>query len=95
MKYSKKRAKELVKKISHTRPNGKQGAFCLREKYGVSSGENLAKGFIKTKKVVNAWMNSETHKKVLLGTKYRFIGTACWYKNGIYYWTMHVTAKFK
>ncbi len=53
------RATEIQTKFSHTRPNGSDW-------YTVNSdlmwGENLAKGYKSASSVVNAWMNSATHK---------------------------------
>lgn len=42
----------------------------------VFAGENLAKGFTSSKDVVNAWMNSPSHKENLLSPKYKDIGFA-------------------
>lgn len=40
------------------------------------AGENLAKGFTNSNDVVNAWMNSPTHRENLLSSKYKDIGFA-------------------
>lgn len=40
------------------------------------AGENLAKGFTSSQDVINAWMNSPSHKENLLSTKYKDIGFA-------------------
>lgn len=40
------------------------------------AGENLAKGFTSSSDVVNAWMNSPTHRENLLSSKYTEIGFA-------------------
>jgi len=40
------------------------------------AGENLAKGFTDASSIVNAWMNSETHKENILSNKYRDVGFA-------------------
>lgn len=40
------------------------------------AGENLAKGFTDASSVVNAWMNSETHKENILSNKYKDVGFA-------------------
>lgn len=42
----------------------------------VDAGENLAKGFTNSSDVVNAWMNSETHRANILSPKYTEIGFA-------------------
>lgn len=40
------------------------------------AGENLAKGFTNSQEVINAWMDSPTHKDNILSTKYNDIGFA-------------------
>lgn len=40
------------------------------------AGENLAKGFTNSQDIVNAWMNSESHKENILATKYKDVGFA-------------------
>ncbi len=40
------------------------------------AGENLAKGFTSSQDVVNAWMNSPSHRENLLSSKYKDIGFA-------------------
>ena len=42
----------------------------------LDAGENLAKGFTNSSDVVNAWMNSETHRANILSSKYKDIGFA-------------------
>lgn len=42
----------------------------------VFAGENLAKGFTSSQDVVNAWMNSPSHKENLLSPKYKDVGFA-------------------
>jgi uncharacterized protein YkwD len=42
----------------------------------VFAGENLAKGFTDSQSVVNAWMNSPSHRENLLSNKYKEIGFA-------------------
>lgn len=40
------------------------------------AGENLAKGFTNSQDIVNAWMNSPSHKENIMATKYTDIGFA-------------------
>lgn len=40
------------------------------------AGENLAKNFYTSEEVVNAWMNSQTHRDNLLNSNYKDIGIA-------------------
>lgn len=42
----------------------------------VFAGENLAKGFTDSQSIVNAWMNSPSHRENLLSDKYKEIGFA-------------------
>lgn len=42
----------------------------------IYAGENLAKGFTGSSEIVNAWMNSPTHRENLLSPKYTQIGFA-------------------
>lgn len=42
----------------------------------IYAGENLAKGFTHSSDIVNAWMNSQSHKDNILSDKYQHIGFA-------------------
>ena len=42
----------------------------------VFAGENLAKGFTDSQSIVNAWLNSPSHRENLLSDKYKEIGFA-------------------
>lgn len=42
----------------------------------IFAGENLAKGFTTSQEVVDAWMDSESHRDNLLSSKYKDIGFA-------------------
>lgn len=44
--------------------------------YYVNAGENLAKGFYKSKDVVSSWMKSDFHRENILSTKYNDVGFA-------------------
>lgn len=60
------RAQEASVKWSHDRPNGKPY-------YSVNDaiyGENLAYGFNSAEEIVKAWLDSPTHRKVMLDNKY-------------------------
>ncbi len=65
------RAEELPIRWSHTRPNDE-------EWYTVDSsvmyGENLAHGYKNEKEVMDAWINSPTHKDNILFTDFQTIG---------------------
>lgn len=78
------RAKEISKKFSHTRPNGKEW-YTLDEKN--MYGENLGKNYTTAKEVFDAWMNSESHKENILWEEFTQIGIALYItKDGSYYW---------
>lgn len=76
------RAKEIVSKFSHTRPNG-QNALGISSK---AFGENIAKGQQSVGKVMAAWMSSSGHKANILRSSYRSIGVCAYQVNGIMYW---------
>lgn len=61
---------------SHYGPNGETPwSFILNAGYEYTyAGENLAKDFTNTKSLINAWMNSPTHRANILHEKYQEIG---------------------
>lgn len=73
--------------LSHTRPNG-QDCFSMFT-WQNAAGENVAYGQITPESVVNDWMNSETHRKNILDTRYKTIGIGCFEYGGTYYWTQN------
>lgn len=63
---------------AHTSPKGVEPWFFVSQsgyKYQ-HAGENLARDFSSANSIVAAWMNSPTHKKNLLDTRYTDIGVA-------------------
>ena len=64
--------------FGHESPSGVSPWYWFdRAKYGyATAGENLAMNFISSREVVNAWLNSETHKKNLLYKDFSEIGVA-------------------
>lgn len=63
---------------AHTSPSGRDPWSFFQEagyKY-VYAGENLARDFMTSPAVVEAWMNSSSHKENLLNGKYKEIGVA-------------------
>lgn len=72
------RAEELEKKFSHTRPNA-------LDWYTVDSehmyGENLAQGFGTADGVVQAWINSQSHRENLEDTEFFSCGISAWRGN--------------
>lgn len=63
---------------AHFSPDGTTPWYFIKQSgYSyVYAGENLAKGFTNSSEVVNAWMNSVTHRENLLSDKYSDIGFA-------------------
>lgn len=64
--------------FSHTSPEGKTPWYWF-DKAGYNyklAGENLAMDFFMSKDVVNAWMNSESHKRNILFKDFKEIGVA-------------------
>jgi len=63
---------------AHTSPDGKTPwSFFTQEDYlYLYAGENLARDFPDSSSVVNAWMNSSTHRDNILSTRYKEIGIA-------------------
>lgn len=85
------RATELPTKFSHTRPNGTK-CFTAMPQRGHILGENLAGGQTSPRQVVQAWMDSKTHRDNMLSKNYREIGVVYYYQpNSKYkhYWVQH------
>lgn len=90
-KAARARAKEIVKKLDHTRPNGKE-FYTILKNYGVSyhaCAENIAAGQTSAKEVMNGWMHSSGHKANIMNGSYKRLGVGLYkdpkskYK---YYW---------
>jgi len=63
---------------AHTSPSGRDPWSFFREvgyKY-IYAGENLARDFMDSASVVEAWMNSPTHKDNIINPNYKEIGVA-------------------
>ena len=85
------RATEITVKFSHTRPNGSK-CFTAMPQRGHILGENLAGGQRTPQQVVQAWMDSKTHRDNMLSKKYTEIGVVYYYqRNSQYkhYWVQH------
>jgi len=70
------RAEEVLRRFSHTRPDGTSCFTVLRD-FGIGyrvCGENIAKGFKDAQSVVNAWMNSSGHRANILNPNYTHMG---------------------
>lgn len=76
------RAQEIVKKFSHTRPDGSAW-------HTVSSscrGENIAMGQQSADKVMAAWMSSQGHRENILRASFGSIGVAALKVGNTMYW---------
>lgn len=76
------RAKEIVQKFSHTRPDGGHWSTVTSEGYA----ENIARGHQTASRVTAAWMTSQGHRQNILQGRYSTIGICAVEYNGIMYW---------
>lgn len=77
------RAEEISVSFSHTRPDGRT-CFTALDEAGASyrtAGENIAMGQRTPEEVVDAWMNSEGHRKNILNGSFEKIGVG-YYEGG-------------
>lgn len=72
------RAQEASQNWSHTRPNGLPYYSADDRIYG----ENLAKNYSTPQEVVTAWLNSESHKKNMLNSKFKGACVGIFEKDG-------------
>lgn len=78
----------------HTRPSGSPFVEAFNENgiiYG-AWGENIAAGQDSPESVVEAWMNSPSHRAAILNPDYTYMGTGCYYipddyQEYFYFWT--------
>ncbi|MBD3878480.1 MAG: hypothetical protein SR1Q5_02165 [Quinella sp. 1Q5] len=85
------RAVELPTKFSHTRPDGSK-CFTAMAKRGHILGENLAGGQTSPKQVVQAWMDSKSHRENILNPEFKELGVVYYYKSNSkykHYWVQH------
>ena len=86
------RARELPYKFSHTRPNGSKCFTAMPQTRGHILGENLAGGQTTPQKVVEAWMDSPTHRANILNKNFRELGVVYYYQANSkfkHYWVQH------
>ena len=79
--------------FSHTSPVY-GSPFQMMKNFGISyraAGENIARGQATPEAVVNAWMNSEGHRKNILSTSFTHIGVG--YVSDGKYWTQMFIGK--
>lgn len=68
-----KRAREVAKKFSHTRPDGTKCFTAITISF-TRAAENIAKGQTSPAEVMDSWMNSDGHRKNILSPDYCQIG---------------------
>ena len=85
------RAKDLVEFYSHTRPNG-DDCFSIFPEGLLSSGENIAIGFVTCADVTEAWKETDEnyegqgHRRNMLFSDFNSVGIAAYKLNGYLYW---------
>lgn len=85
------RSRELPLKFSHTRPNGSK-CFTAMPQVGHILGENLAGGQTSPQQVVQAWMDSKSHRDNILNKQFKEIGIVYYYQSNSkfkHYWVQH------
>lgn len=78
------RAAEVLKVFEHIRPDGRPISTVLTDSYDYpyfSLGENIAVGFFKSNRVMDAWMNSPGHRGNILDPDLTHIGVG-FYEGG-------------
>jgi uncharacterized protein YkwD len=89
------RAKEIVTKFSHTRPDG-SSCFTVLSQLGISykkAGENIAYGQSSPEAVVQSWMNSQGHRENILNESYNYIGVSSYKVGSTIYWAQMFLTK--
>lgn len=87
------RAREIPLKFSHTRPNGSKCFTAMPQTAGSHIlGENLAGGQTSPQQVVQAWMDSKSHRDNILSKQFKEIGIVYYYQSNSkfkHYWVQH------
>ena len=76
------RAREIVRKFSHTRPDGSAWSSVSARAFG----ENIAMGQRTADKVMAAWLTSPGHRANILRASFGSIGVCCLVSGGVTYW---------
>ena len=82
------RAKEIVQKFSHTRPDGSARSTVS----SACRGENIAMGQQPADKVMAAWMSSPGHRANILRASFGSIGVAAYKVGNTMYWVQEFGA---
>ena len=88
-----KRAEELIKSFSHTRPNRTDFSTVLKE-YNITyktAGENIANGQFDADDVMKSWLKSPGHRANILQKNFGKIGVGVFEYNGRLYWVQVFT----
>ncbi len=76
--------------FSHTRPNGKS-AYTISNDFSFDFkilGENIAKGIVDSKDVINYWKDSLGSYKNIVNLKYKYVGIGVVEVSNVKYWTL-------
>lgn len=76
------RAREIVQKFSHTRPDGTRWSTIS----AAAKGENIARGQLSAERVMAAWMSSQGHRKNILRESFGSIGVCVLKVDGVIHW---------
>ncbi len=76
------RAQEIVRKMSHTRPDGSSWSTVS----SLAKGENIARGYRSASAATAAWLSSPGHRRNVLRESYGSIGVAAYRVNGVLHW---------
>lgn len=79
------RAREIVEKFSHTRPDGTSWSTV----YSGAYAENIARGYDTAYKCEAAFMSSDGHRANILRAQYTKIGVCAYTVGGVTYWVQH------
>ncbi len=90
--YAQVRAREIVSKFAHTRPNGSSCFSAIKYSYSYG-GENIAMGFDSAQDVMDAWMNSPGHRANILNANYTELGVGIHRTENCVFWVQLFTRK--
>ena len=76
------RGMEIIRKFSHTRPDGTSWRTVSAAAYG----ENIARGQRTADKVMAAWLTSQGHRANILRPGFGSIGVCCVVSGGVTHW---------
>ncbi len=79
------RAKEIVTKFEHFRPDGTR-PFTATDGVYQYVGENLGRGQTSTVQIMEDWLNSPEHRKNIFLDEYTRIGVATYKQDGKTHW---------